>query len=263
MSPFRDAPPIELGPLSVGLEATAARAIARLPRGGRVVAARARGLASHTAGALGSAGLLAFTAGALVVWATRWHPVTAADLVACAAAIAGGGLSLAAVMRAADRAPGPLTRPGDQVGQRARRILRRMARLAEQMASRPSPGRAAALRRAIDEATDPELGRWIPPDVIGRAELLLARSIATLAGPRWDLGPACRYAVASLLRCAAGRLADPAPAEADLAAMDRSPAPRAGGHRFANVSPSLVRELAGDAEELEVSVAPALDRALR
>src|SRR5580700_9186083 len=103
MSPFRHVLEVELGPLTVGLEDAALRAIVRLPRGGRVVSSRAGGLTAHVTGALGSAGVLAVSAAAAVAWATGWHPSVMSDVAACAVAVVGGGMSLAAVLRAFDR----------------------------------------------------------------------------------------------------------------------------------------------------------------
>ena len=74
----------------------------------------------------------------------------------------------------------------------------------------------AALRRAIAATRDPDVAPWIAPDVVGRAELLLARALALHGGPRWTDNGARRADVCDLLRRAARHLADPAPALADL-----------------------------------------------
>src|ERR1700679_3922725 len=79
MSPFRHVLEVELGPLTVGLEEAACRAIVRLPRGGRVLSSRSGGLAAHVTGAIGSAGVLAVSAAAAMAWATGWHPSAMID----------------------------------------------------------------------------------------------------------------------------------------------------------------------------------------
>jgi hypothetical protein len=231
VSPFRDAPPVELGPLDVGLPRAVARAIAHLPRGGRVIAARAKasGRASlHVVGALGTAGLFAFVIAAAAAWATGWRPASALDLALVGAAIVIGGASLAAVLAALDRRPMTSTRPGDRVGAEAQAILRRLSRLALLLGrGRKVPGTTLALRRAIAAASDPDVARWIPVDLRGRAELLLARALVADAGSR--LAPAARRDVRELLSSAAEHLDRPEPARADLDALDRVPARIARG----------------------------------
>ncbi len=222
---------VELGPLTVGLEEAALRAIVRLPRGGRLLSSRSAGLEAHVTGALGSAGMLAVTAAAAVAWATGWQPSATFDGALCAAAVAGGGVSLAAVLRAVDRTAGALTQPGDVVGRRATSLLRRMKRIAALVRrGRVSPGRAAALRRAIASSADPDLDAWIPRDVIGRAELLLARLVAATAGPG-PFSPSTRREVHALLEAAAIDLDDAGPAEEDLAALGRAAIPSPRGPR--------------------------------
>ncbi len=228
MSPFRDAPQVELGPLDVGLELAAAHAMKRLPQGGRLRTARSGSGAgsgiSYVVGALGSAGVLAVAATALVAWSTGWQPWSAGDLALCALAVGLGGVSLAAVLCAVDRTAGVLTCRGDLVGRKARGVLRRMARLAViTRRGRFEPGHAAALRRALAAAADPELLPWIPGDVRGRAELLLARLVAAGGGASWPAAVPSRREVRVLLTSAAAHLDDTAPAEADLAVMDRVP----------------------------------------
>ena len=225
MSPFRDAPEVELGPLDVGLPEAAARAIACLPRGGRVIAARAKTArrgSLHVVGAFGTAGLLAFVIASAAAWATGWRPASALDLAVVAAAIVLGGASLAAVLAALDRGSVPISRRGDVVGAEAQAILRRMTRLALLLRrGRMVHGTAGALRRAIDAAADPELARWISCDLRGRAELLLARALA--ATSRRRISPAARRDIRELLGAAAEHLDQPGPAHADLAALDRAP----------------------------------------
>ena len=224
MSPFRDAPQVELGPLDVGLEHAAARAMKRLPQGGRLRAARSTSGVSYVVGAVGSAGVLAVIAAALVAWSTGWQPWGLGDLALCAIAVGLGGVSLAAVLCAVDRTAGVLTCRGDLVGRKARGVLRRMARLAVISRRGPvEPGRAAALRRALAAASDPELLPWIPGDVRGRAELLLARLVAAGGGASWPAMPPSRREVRVLLASAAAHLDDAAPAEADLAVVDCVP----------------------------------------
>jgi hypothetical protein len=227
MSPFRDAPQVELGPLDVGLGAAATRAMIALPRGGRVIARSRAPIAAHTAGALGSVGLLGVSTAAFVAWTSRWHPSSLSDLGLCIAGVIAGGLSLATIFRATDRTDQQLTRSGEIIGRGARRILRRMARLAERTEQTPDHFGArdvAALRRALSAAAEPEIARWIPAEVRGRAELLLARAETRLYGPGWAREDARREQVKRLLLAAAGRLADPRPAEADIAALDQAPA---------------------------------------
>jgi hypothetical protein len=253
MSPFRQVD-VELGPPTVGLEDAALRAIVRLPRGGRLLSARS-GMAAHVTGALGSAGVLAVSAAAAVSWATGWQP----SATFCAAAVVSGGISLAAVLRAFDRTAGALTRPGDVVGRRAAALLRRMMRIAALVRhGRVSPGRAAALRRAIAAAADPDLDAWIPRDVVGRAELLLARLLAAAAGPGL-FSESARREVHWLLEAAARDLDDAAPAEADLAALARAPfrRPRA---RFAERHERGHDSLREALAEAEASASPRLWR---
>ncbi len=206
---------VELGPLTVGLEEAALRAIVRLPRGGRLLSSRSAGLEAHVTGALGSAGMLAVTAAAAVAGATGWQPSATFDGALCAAA----------------RTAGALTQPGDVVGRRATSLLRRMKRIAALVRrGRVSPGRAAALRRAIASSADPDLDAWIPRDVIGRAELLLARLVAATAGPG-PFSPSTRREVHALLEAAAIDLDDAGPAEEDLAALGRAAIPSPRGPR--------------------------------
>lgn len=234
MSPFRQAPQVELGPLDVGLGKVASRAMVGLPRGGRVVSARPR-VASHVSGAIGSTGLV-FVAGAMFVACTsRWVPTSPEELLLCLLGLVSGGLSLAAVFRATDRASAPrLTRSGEEIGRGARLILRRMARLATQAERSPDafgPRRVAALRRALLAADEPEISPWIPADVRGRGELLLARAETRLSGPSWAREEARRRHIRELLLTAKESLADPGPAEADLAAIDHAPSPAQAARR--------------------------------
>lgn len=224
MSPFRDAPLVELGPLDVGLEHAAARAMRRLPLGGRLRARHAAPGIAYLVGALGSAGVLAVVATGLVAWSTGWQPWGVADLARCLLAVVIGGGSLAAVLCAVDRTAGALSFRGDLVGRKARGVLRRMARLAV-VARRgdDARGRATALRRALAASSDPELLPWIPADVRGRAELLLARLVAASGGVAWPVAASSRREVRALLAAAAAHLDDAAPAEADLAVVDRVP----------------------------------------
>jgi hypothetical protein len=223
VSPFRDAPEVELGPLEVGLEHAAVRAMARLPRGGRVVAGRVWHGASPAVGAFGSAGLVLFACVAAAAWSLGWQPASLGDLALAGAAILLGGASLAAVLSALDRTVGTISRRGDLVGRRAGGVLRRFARLAAVIRrGGVNPGRAAALRRALAAGSDPDLLPWIPADVRGRAALLLARVVAVTSGPAWPALSAGRE-VRALLTTAASQLDAPGPAQADLAAMNRVP----------------------------------------
>jgi hypothetical protein len=272
MSPFREAPRVELGPLLVGLEAAANRAAVRLPSGGRLVAHGPDGASARSTGVLGSAGLLLVGATALVAWGTGWQPSSIADLAASAPVVVFGGLSLAAVFRATDRAVGAFVRPGEVVGKKARAILRRLGRL-EVHAYRGcvDPGRVSALRRALAAAVDPEVASWIPADVRGRAELLLAREIAATSGPAWTARAlrreGARLEVLSLLAAAAAHLDDDTPARADLAALGRATdaAPRPSRHaralelqRFAAPVHRVAdaRDEEAEDESLDVAVAP-------
>src|SRR4051812_12739406 len=126
MSPFRDAPPVELGPLDVGLSAAARRAVAALPRGGRLIVPRRPRLAAHLAGALGSTGLFGVLMWTTVAWSSRWSPRTAADVGLCVVAVIVGGGSLAAILHALDQTARPLTRSGEAVRRGARSILDRL-----------------------------------------------------------------------------------------------------------------------------------------
>ncbi|HVY49208.1 MAG TPA: hypothetical protein VHB21_25130, partial [Minicystis sp.] len=120
MSPFREAPSVELGPLDVGLEEAARLARLRIPSGGRLIAARRGLLTVHTAGALGSAGFLAVASVALIGWLLEWSPRTSSDVLVCIGGVIAGGMSLAAVLRAVDRRDGLSTESGVVVGRAAR-----------------------------------------------------------------------------------------------------------------------------------------------
>jgi hypothetical protein len=197
-----------------------------LPRGGRLISPSAAPVAAHTAGALGSVGLFGVTAIAFVAWTSGWHPASLSDVALCVAAVIVGGLSLAAVFRAMDRTARQLTRPGEVVGRGARRVLRRFAWLSERAERAPDQLDArfgAALRWALSAAAEPEIARWIPADVRGRGELLLARVETRRSGPGWARDEEQRARIRELLIAARGRLADPRPAEADLAALDQAP----------------------------------------
>jgi hypothetical protein len=225
MSPFRDVPQIELGSLDVGLDDAAQKAMLGLPRGGRLLTLEAGRRSTHTTGALGSVGVFAFGVLAFVGWTTGWSPGGLVDLGLGFVALLFGGLSLAAVLRASDREGTRLTRPGKVVSRSARRVLQRLTKLAWQASRSPErfgPRRIGALERTLAAAADPELERWIPADVRGRAELLLARAGAAAGGPGWADDEARRRRARELLTSAAGRLLEPAPAEADLAALDRA-----------------------------------------
>ncbi len=231
MSPFREAPQIELGPLEVGLEAAVKRAAARLPRGGRLVTAPPRvpgGLSGPlAAGAIGSAGLLLVALTALVAWAMGWQPASVVDVAAAVPVVVFGGVSLAAVLRAADRTGRVHVQRAEVVGRNARRVLRRLARLEQQARSgHVDPGRASALRSALATAVDPEIAPWIPADVRGRAELLLARVLLASTRPSRLAQSMALHEARGLLLRAAQALDDAAPACADLAAVSRAPARR-------------------------------------
>ena len=94
MSPFRAPPPLELGPLDVGLEGAARAAELHIPRGGRLVVDVAPRGPAHVAGAIGSAGvLLVFGVGALA-WTLGWSRRDAIDAAACVAGVLLGGASV-------------------------------------------------------------------------------------------------------------------------------------------------------------------------
>ena len=223
MSPFREPPAVELGPLAVGLRRAARRALSGvLPSGGRVRSPAPR-RASHVIGALGSLGLLLVAAWALMARAAGWMPVGLLGTAATVALVIAGGLSLALVLRALDapREERPTVR-GELVAQAARRALCRAARLAEIAERAPArfgPRQVAALRDARRMLSAPQVAAWIPADVRGRTELLLARTLAATAGPRWSEDERLRGEVRALLLSAAEHLAEPAPAESDLVAL--------------------------------------------
>lgn len=226
MSPFRDAPPVELGSLDVGLAAAARRAIAALPKGGRLIVPHRPRVAAYLSGALGSTGLFGVLMWSVAAWASRWSPRTAADVGLCVVAVILGGGSLAAVLHALDQNTRPLTRSGEAVRRGARSVLDRLAIVADRAARSPIdlPHREIEhLRRALASAEAPDLAPWIPEDVRARAELLLARALAARAGHAWAHDDALRERVHALLLAAAARLADPAPARRDLAALDAAP----------------------------------------
>ncbi len=230
---------MELGPPEVGLAVAATRATTRLPRGGRLVAAPPAPGDARRSGALGSAGVLLVFTVALVAWSTGWQPASITELAATVPVVAFGGLSLAVVLSAVDRmgqgrgrrsaqsAAGALVVRGEVVGRKARDLLRLLARIeTHARRRRPDPGRASALRRALATAAGPDIVPWIPADVRGRAELLLAREIAATGGPSWQARRGARREVRALLAAAAEHLDDGAPARADLAALGGSPALR-------------------------------------
>ncbi|WP_437999088.1 hypothetical protein WMF26_03040 [Sorangium sp. So ce185] len=231
MSPFREPPGVELGPLEVGLGRAARRAMVGLiPSGGRLIApdGYARLIQgeggsfrwrSHAAGALGSLGLSLVAACAFVAATGGFRLSGVGATAATVALVIAGGLSLAAVLRALDAPRERLTVRGAVVGRAARRALRSALRLARQAARAPErfgPRRVAALRRTLSMLADPLIADWIPADVRGRAELLLARAIAASAGARWTRDASVRDEVRSLLRSAADHLIEPTPARLDL-----------------------------------------------
>ncbi|WP_437577936.1 hypothetical protein [Sorangium sp. So ce887] len=231
MSPFREPPGVELGPLEVGLGRAARRAMVGLiPSGGRLIApdGYARLLQgergswrdrSHVAGALGSLGLLLVAACAFVAATGGWKLHGVGATAATVALVIAGGLSLAAVLRALDAPRERLTVRGAVVGTAARRALRRALRLARHAARAPErfgPRRVTALRRTLSMLADPLIADWIPADVRGRAELLLARAIAASAGARWTRDAIVRTEVRTLLLAAADHLFEPTPARLDL-----------------------------------------------
>jgi hypothetical protein len=227
MSPFRDTPSVELGPLDVGLGPAATRAMVALPRGGRLVSLRIAPVAAHIAGTLGSVGLFGVVTFAFLVRSVGWSPESLSDVALCVAVVAAGGLSLAAIFRTMDRTARQLTQPAVIVARGTRRVLRKLAslsRCAERAAEHFDARHVAALSSALAAAAEPEIARWIPADVRGRGELLLARAETRLGGPGWTRDDARRERVRELLLAAASRLADPQPAEADLAALDQAPA---------------------------------------
>jgi hypothetical protein len=170
-------------------------------------------------------------AAAFVAGTTGWLPRTGVDASLLVAFVLLAGTCLATVMTAFDRGARQPTRPGEAVGRAARRVVERLSRIAAQAEAEPErfgARRVAALRRALVTASDPDLLPWIPADVRGRAELLLARAIAAQAGPRWASDPVAHAEVASLLARAAANLEDPRAAEADRRALAAAPAaPRA------------------------------------
>lgn len=235
MSPFREPPEVTLGPLDVGLGRAARRAmIGMIPSGGRLVAPQRRaphafpgwGDSAFTGalvGALGSLGLLLVIAVAFVARAAGMTPGSAFGTLFFVALVLAGGYSLAVVLRAIDEPRARLALPGEVVGRAARRALRRVMRLSGHAARSPervSPRRVAALRRTLDMLTDPLVADWIPADVRGRTELLLARAMAASGGARWARDARLLIEVRSLLAAAAAHLSEPGPARSDLLTLD-------------------------------------------
>jgi hypothetical protein len=230
MSPFREPPSVQLGPLRVGLGRAAQRAMKGvIPSGGRLLAPEPheRGVhgdtprkgRSHTAGALGSLGLLLVGAGAFVAATSGWRPQSGGCIAITMALVIAGGLSLAAVLRAIDAPCERRTLRGDLVGKAARRALQRAQRLARDAARSPErfgQQHIRALRRTLDRLADPLIVDWIPADVRGRAELLLARAIAASVGTRWIREPRLRTEICSILLDAESHLDEPTPARSDL-----------------------------------------------
>src|SRR5262245_28296378 len=120
MRPFRDPPRVELGPLAVGLVGAAGRAMAQLPRGGRVLGMRAGAIKPRTMGALGSFGLVAVLAVCFFVMTSGWQPVDWEGRGLVALLVLVGGVSLALLLRAMDRAVGIRVLRGDVVGRKAK-----------------------------------------------------------------------------------------------------------------------------------------------
>ena len=171
MSPFRDAPEIELGPLDVGLDAAATRAMARVPRGGRVIARRAEGGPPHIVGAIGSAGVLSVVALALGAWSASFRPSSLLDLVLCAGAVLVGGLSLAMVWSALDHRGRARSRRGDVVGAEAREVLRRLTHLGAVMKrGRVSAALTESLRRALSAADEDAVAAWVQRVALGHVD---------------------------------------------------------------------------------------------
>src|SRR5262249_18510793 len=158
---------------------------------------------------------------------SRWYPTSIEELALCLGGVISGGLSLAAIFRATDRfGIAAETRSGEQIGRGARRVLRRLSRLAAQAERSPErfgARRIATLPRTLAAAVEPDLLPWTRADVRGRGELLLARAEAKLGGPSWAGEEVRRRRISELLRTAAAELTDPGPAEADLAAIDHAP----------------------------------------
>ena len=225
MCPFRDAPPVELGSIDVGLEDAVARAIDALPRGGRLIVPRVPRFASHLAGALGSTGLFGVFVATSTAWASRWSPRTISEIALCLAGVILGGSSLALVMHALDQSARPPTRSGVEVRRAARRILDRLAAIAAHARSADdfAERHAVRLRRALADAEASDLSEWIPADVRGRAHLLLARVLAARGGPAWIADAGRRARVLALLGASAEMLDDPTPAQRDLATLDAAP----------------------------------------
>ncbi len=226
MDPFRLPPPVELGPLDVGLAAAAARALRKIPAGGRLLGARDGGLAPHAAGAIGSAGLCGVGAFAFVAATSAWRPEVPHFLVTSLMVVA-GGFFLALVMRAFDRVGSRATVAGEVVGRAARRITGRLARLGEEAERAPERfggRRVRSLERTLAAARDPEVAAWIPPDVLGRSELLLARAVAARGGPAWTEDRRRAAEVRRLLEVAATHLEDPEPAIEDLGELEEASA---------------------------------------
>src|SRR5262249_49504239 len=93
--------------------------------------------------------------------------------------------------------------------------------------------RVAALGKSLRSARDPDIARWLSADLIGRIELLCARTLAAHAGRDWITRDAVRTRVRDLVVAAAAHLTDPSPARADLAAIDGAAVHHRVPQRFA------------------------------
>ncbi|MDC0741218.1 hypothetical protein [Polyangium mundeleinium] len=273
-SPFREPPKLELGPLSVGLHQAASRAMKRLPSGGRIVRQGPTRRIAHTQGALGCTGLVLAASAAFIAITTGWLPQSHAEVAIVMVTVIVAGACLAAVLLALDRARPLPTCEAEPVGHAARLVAQRLARLATCAAedtARFGPRRINALRRALSAAADPALATWIPDDVRGRAELLLARAIVAHARPGWTRDAAVRAEVRGLLVRAATHLDEPAVAAADLVRLDAAPLPPAdavaGAHgreplrkrfrqRFASEPGSAADEAAAEEEAQHEEMRP-------
>ena len=115
------------------------------------------------------------------------------------------------------------TQRGELVGRAAGRALRSLGRLARAARTSPrsfGPRRVAALRLALAAVSSPDVARWLPVDLRGRVELLLARAIA--ARFAWHQSAIARREIEGLLARATRHLDDARPAEADLAIVGRA-----------------------------------------
>jgi hypothetical protein len=218
---------VVLGGLDVDVESAAERALRSVPSRGRVRAAIPARLPRHMRFAVASfGGLISIVAFGLRA-AGAWERGTASDSAILFGAIGLAGASLAVFLRASDSEPHDSC-SSREMQQRVATQVETMVRIVKRLRRAPETvksSEAMALRAALSLASKPGPNRFLPLDLCGRVELVLARALAARKGLMWSADRRLRIEVRGLLVDAAAHLADPSPANADLAAIDDAWAP--------------------------------------